>query len=119
MGLRFRLHRSDLPGTPDLVFPRYGVVLFVHGCFWHRHAGCKRTTFPKTRVEFWRTKFENTIARDRRARANLNELGWKVDVIWECETLRSDVLEERLLEIFELNPDSKSVACRAVAVVKV
>ena len=83
-GFRFRLHRSDLPGTPDLVFPRYGLALFVHGCFWHRH-GCKRTSMPATNREFWAEKFRRTLERDRKALKELKESGWETAVIWECQ----------------------------------
>ena len=83
-GFRFRLHRSDLPGTPDLVFPRHRLALFVHGCFWHRH-GCKRTTMPATNQEFWSEKFRRTAERDKGALRELGESGWAVAVIWECQ----------------------------------
>ena len=83
-GFRFRLHRTNLPGKPDLVFPRYRLALFVHGCFWHRH-GCKRTTMPKTNREFWTQKFCRTMERDQRVAAELEELGWATTVIWECQ----------------------------------
>ena len=86
LGYRFRLHRRNLPGTPDLTFPRLRKVIFVHGCFWHRHTGCRRTTTPKTRVEYWRKKFEQNVERDRRNVATLHALGWEVLVVWECET---------------------------------
>lgn len=97
-GLRFRLHRKDLPGTPDIVFPSRRVALFVHGCFWHRHSGCKRTSTPKTRTEFWRSKFEQNIARDRAKAEALKRLGWRVETIWECET-RNDVELRRKLAL--------------------
>ena len=83
-GHRFRIHRSDLPGTPDLVFPKYRFALFVHGCFWHRH-GCKRTTMPASNVEFWSAKFLRTVERDCLVRQKLEEAGWKVEMIWECD----------------------------------
>src|SRR5437660_78914 len=76
LGFRFRLHRSDLPGTPDIVLPRYGMVIFVHGCFWHRHAGCRKATSPKTNADFWRRKFEANRKRDRRNAARLRRDGW-------------------------------------------
>ena len=95
-GLRFRLHRKNLPGTPDLVFPKYRTVVFVHGCFWHRHPGCKKAGMPKTRVGFWREKFERNVERARRDARKLTELGWSVGVIWECET-REQATVERLL----------------------
>ena len=89
LGYRFRLHRRDLPGTPDLIFPRLRKAVFVHGCFWHRHAGCSRTTTPRTRAAYWRDKFERNVERDRRNAAALQALGWEVLVVWECETFDS------------------------------
>ncbi|KIN13895.1 hypothetical protein RO22_17850 [Halomonas sp. KHS3] len=83
-GFRFRLHRTDLPGKPDLVLPRYRLVIFVHGCFWHRHRGCFYATSPATRKEFWRNKLEGNVSRDYRQQKELIELGWRVLVIWEC-----------------------------------
>lgn len=96
MGYRFRLHRRDLPGTPDIVLPRHHTVIFVHGCFWHRHPDCKRTTAPKTRVEFWTEKFERNVARDRLKEAALREMGWQVLVVWECETKSVETLRAKL-----------------------
>lgn len=84
-GLRFRLHGPGLPGKPDLVLAKYRTVVFVHGCFWHRHKGCKRATTPKTRKEFWMEEFEKNKARDRRNSRQLKENGWHVIVIWACE----------------------------------
>jgi DNA mismatch endonuclease (patch repair protein) len=97
LGYRFRLHRSDLPGTPDLVFPRLGKIIFVHGCFWHRHWKCRRATRPKTRRAFWAQKFKDNIKRDARVLRLLRADGWNVLVVWECETLEFDSLGERLL----------------------
>ncbi len=91
-GLRFRLHRRDLPGTPDLVFPKARLAVFVHGCFWHRHAGCSNCTMPKTRTDFWQAKFERNVSRDREARDRLSVLGWMSMIIWECETRRPATL---------------------------
>jgi DNA mismatch endonuclease (patch repair protein) len=85
MGFRFRLHRKELPGRPDLVFARHRLVVFVHGCFWHRHAGCSNCTMPKTRPEFWQKKFRGNVERDRRACEQLERQGWRTLVIWECE----------------------------------
>ena len=96
LGHRYRLHRRDLPGSPDLVFRTKKRVIFVHGCFWHRHAGCRRTTFPKIRVPFWRSKFAQNIARDARNIETLSEAGWKVLVVWECETDNSIALRVKL-----------------------
>ena len=83
MGFRYRLHEKKLPGSPDIVFPRFKAVLFVHGCFWHRH-GCKATTTPGTNVDFWRKKFDENIARDRRQIEALQDAGWRVAVVWQC-----------------------------------
>ncbi|BAK67355.1 very short patch repair endonuclease [Sphingobium sp. SYK-6] len=96
MGMRFRLHRRDLPGRPDLVFPRYRTVLFVHGCFWHRHAGCRKATSPKSRTEYWQAKFEGNVARDERNETQLIRMGWRVLTIWECDTKDSELLREKL-----------------------
>lgn len=96
LGYRFRLHRRGLPGTPDIVLPRHRTAIFVHGCFWHRHEGCSRTTTPKTRQEFWQTKFDTNVARDRRNLDLLATLGWRSIVIWECETKDPGSLSTRL-----------------------
>jgi len=106
LGLRFRLHRHDLPGTPDLVFPRRRIALFVHGCFWHRHPGCRYATTPATRREFWEAKFNANQARDRRQAEQLRSLGWQVVIIWECETRSLPTLEARLRALFALSSDT-------------
>ncbi|EPX9588640.1 DNA mismatch endonuclease Vsr [Pseudomonas aeruginosa] len=106
LGLRFRLHRRDLPGTPDIVLTKHRTVIFVHGCFWHRHLGCRYATTPKTRQEYWIPKFEANITRDVRKEAQLRELGWRVLVIWECETRDLPVLEARLRREFDLLPEA-------------
>lgn len=85
MGYRFRLHRKDLPGKPDIVLTKYKTVIFVHGCFWHRHDACQYAYTPKSRVKFWKEKFEGNIERDIRKKNELEALGWKVILIWECE----------------------------------
>jgi DNA mismatch endonuclease (patch repair protein) len=104
LGLRFRLHVKTIPGSPDIVLPKYKTVIFVHGCFWHRHANCKYSTSPKTRQEYWRPKFEANVERDARKEAQLLELGWRVLVIWECETKSLEALEVRLRLEFGLPP---------------
>lgn len=88
-GFRFRLHVKDLPGKPDIVLPKYRTAIFVHGCFWHRHAGCRNTTMPSTRTEFWQNKFDGNVERDRRNRAALEVAGWTVITVWECD-LKAD-----------------------------
>ena len=88
-GFRFRLHVRDLPGKPDIVLPKYRAAIFVHGCFWHRHKGCRNATKPSTRTEFWQDKFDGNVERDRRNRAALEEAGWTVITVWECE-LKAD-----------------------------
>lgn len=102
LGLRFRLHRRDLPGTPDLIFPKHRTVLFVHGCFWHRHPGCRKATMPKSREAFWRAKFERNVERDLQVTTALLRLGWRVEALWECETRHSDELRRRLALVFGL-----------------
>lgn len=102
LGLRFRLHRKDLPGRPDLVFPRHKVALFVHGCFWHRHPGCRLASTPKTRTEFWQSKFDANVARDIRVAEQLRAACWRVVTIWECETRKEDILSEGLAVIEDL-----------------
>ena len=98
MGYRYRLHRRDLPGTPDICFPGRRKVVFVHGCFWHRHDGCKRATTPGTRRSYWERKFKGNVVRDRRNLADLEHLGWEALVVWECETADLPALAERLRE---------------------
>lgn len=96
MGYRYRLHRKGLPGTPDIVFPGRRKAIFVHGCFWHRHEGCRMTSTPKTRSTFWREKFEANRERDLRKFRELAAMGWEYLVVWECETRRKDDLKRRL-----------------------
>lgn len=100
LGLRYRLHRRDLPGTPDLVFPKYRVALFVHGCFWHRHHGCRKSSVPKSRQEYWQAKFASNVERDAKVADKLAKLGWSVATIWECETGTSESIARKLREIF-------------------
>ncbi|WP_283805806.1 very short patch repair endonuclease [Bradyrhizobium sp. YR681] len=96
LGFRFRLNRRSLPGSPDLVFPRLQKIVFVHGCFWHRHPGCSRTTNPKTRESFWRAKFERNVERDKQILEQLHSTGWDCLVIWECETFDRSSLRKKL-----------------------
>ena len=108
LGFRFRLHRKDLPGRPDIVFPRHQAVIVVHGCFWHRHPGCKRASSPKTRGRYWQNKFEDNVVRDRRNETALRDLGWKVMVIWECETKDHEAVAARI-ESFLRRDESEPV----------
>lgn len=89
-GYRYRLHQADLPGKPDIVLSRLRVCIFVHGCFWHRHFGCKYATSPKTRPDFWEAKFAANVARDQQSRAALEAAGWRVLTLWECELRGSE-----------------------------
>lgn len=89
-GLRFRLH-AKLPGKPDLVFQKYKTVVFVHGCFWHRHKHCQYTTTPKTRARFWQDKFASNLKRDALAQAKLEAQGWRVLIVWECQTSHEEL----------------------------
>lgn len=91
-GYRFRLHRRELPGAPDIVLPARKVAVFVHGCFWHLHAGCKNARLPSTRQDFWRAKLEGNVARDRRAVEALVANGWRVLTVWECATREPNAL---------------------------
>lgn len=92
-GYRFRLHRRDLPGTPDIILPRRKVAVFTHGCFWHMHVDCKNAKLPATRQEFWRDKLEGNVSRDRRAIDTLLADGWRVLIVWECATRDAKSLE--------------------------
>jgi DNA mismatch endonuclease (patch repair protein) len=96
LGFRFRLHRRDLPGSPDLVFPGLQKVVFVHGCYWHRHPGCRKAYEPKSNVAFWAKKFAENVIRDERALADLRQQGWDSLVVWECEVGDLESLASRL-----------------------
>ncbi|MEW6531668.1 MAG: very short patch repair endonuclease [Thermodesulfobacteriota bacterium] len=96
MGYRFSLHRRDLPGNPDIVLPRLGKVIFVHGCFWHGHKRCRRSKRPTTNKSFWDTKLDSNIKRDKRFRRELSRMGWSVLVVWQCETRDPDALLRKL-----------------------
>ena len=98
MGYRFRLHSKDLPGSPDIVLPKYRTAIFVHGCFWHRHQNCKYASTPKTRQEFWNKKFNENINRDKINQENLSSKGWKIIIVWECEIKDKDFDLNRLFK---------------------
>lgn len=103
-GYRFRLHRNDLPGKPDIVLPSRRVAVFVHGCFWHRHPACRCASTPKTRTEFWTAKFARNVDRDEQAMTRLAELGWRTHVVWECETKRTGSFWPALSQLLESSP---------------
>ena len=98
LGFRFRLHRADLPGTPDLIFPSLKKAVFVPGCWWHQPPGCKKASGSKTQAEFWQAKFARNIARDQRVEAELRELNWKVLTIWECQARHHEQVRGLLLD---------------------
>lgn len=95
-GFRFRKNVRALPGSPDVVLPKYGAVVFVHGCFWHQHAGCRRATRPASRRDYWDAKLARNVERDRQNARRLRDAGWKVLVVWECETADAAALIARL-----------------------
>lgn len=101
MGYRFRLHRKDLPGKPDIVLPRYHTAIFVHGCFWHRHRNCQFAYTPKSRVDFWQKKFTRNVERHAEVQAELESQGWRVVVVWECETKNQATLTDILTRELE------------------
>jgi DNA mismatch endonuclease (patch repair protein) len=102
MGFRYRLHDRRLPGSPDLVFPSRGKIIFVHGCFWHRHAEqCEFTRWPKSKLDFWRPKLERNNQRDKIVKKELRKLGWRVLVIWECQLKKREPLVTKLRAFLE------------------
>lgn len=101
MGYRFRLHRSDLPGKPDITLPKFKKVIFVHGCFWHGHRGCRRSNRPSTNKKFWQEKLDKNMERDKLNIKNLKEFGWDVLVVWTCEVNDSHELKRKLLSFLE------------------
>lgn len=96
LGYRFRLHRKDLPGKPDIVLPRHKKVIFVHGCFWHQHEGCPHAARPTSNIEYWNRKLDRNMVRDRENLRKLEYLGWNVLIVWECETRDHEKLLEKL-----------------------
>ncbi|WP_460418084.1 very short patch repair endonuclease [Pseudomonas sp. microsymbiont 2] len=97
-GFRYRLHPRELPGRPDVVLPRHRLCIFIHGCFWHRHLGCRYATLPASREDFWRSKFQQNVKRDERNRAELLQQGWRVFELWECGIRKPEVEMKWLLE---------------------
>ncbi len=101
MGYRFRLHRRDLPGKPDITLPKYKKVIFIHGCFWHGHEGCPKSKRPDTNKEFWNKKLDKNIARDKINMEKIKELGWDVLVVWTCELKNMDTLKNKIISFLE------------------
>lgn len=101
LGFRHRLHRRDLPGRPDMAYPRHRLALFVHGCFWHSHLGCPKASIPATNTDFWRTKLARNVERDHAVEDALRSEGWRVVVIWECETKNAAALGRSLSDLLE------------------
>ena len=96
LGYRFRLHQKNLPGKPDIVLPKYKTVIFVHGCFWHRHKGCKKCSMPSTNKRFWKSKFDGNVKRDKAVKSVLKKIGWNVIEIWECKTKNLAQLSKKI-----------------------
>lgn len=96
LGYRFRLHQKGLPGSPDIVLPKYRTAIFVHGCFWHQHEGCSKARRPSSNQEYWDKKLDENISRDKRKEAELSQLGWRIATVWQCETSDVDRLSEKL-----------------------
>lgn len=111
MGFRYRLYAKDLPGHPDLVFPRLRKAIFVHGCFWHAHEGCKLFRVPSTRQEFWERKFAANCTRDERVLRELEARGWHVLVVWQCETKDPEALRSRIRSFLSDRPPGQKGAC--------
>jgi DNA mismatch endonuclease (patch repair protein) len=102
LGLRFRLHSTRLAGHPDIILPKHNIVVFVHGCFWHRHPKCRFAYTPKSRTDFWTKKFQGNVDRDRRQQDLLRQGGWKAIIVWECEVAKPDFLRKRLARRFKI-----------------
>ncbi len=103
LGYRFRLHRRDLPGKPDIVLPKHRKVVFVHGCFWHGHKGCSRAARPTSNIEFWNTKIDANMRRDATAQTELIKLGWKYLIMWQCEMRDTSTIKNKLTQFLQHN----------------
>jgi DNA mismatch endonuclease (patch repair protein) len=119
-GYRFKINDSKLPGCPDIVLPKYRTVIFVHGCFWHRHKNCPKTTSPSTNKEYWSKKFRNNVSRDKKVKKELENLKWRVIIIWECEVNNDPIFVlERIVSILEKNsPKNHSVELNRKQILK-
>lgn len=101
LGFRFRIQRKDLPGKPDIVLPKYKTIIFVHGCFWHQHPGCKFAYMPKSNVEFWKDKFKRNMIRDQTVQSLLKEMGWNIIIIWECQISNDPVFIQQCRKLIQ------------------
>jgi DNA mismatch endonuclease (patch repair protein) len=99
LGYRFRLHQKDLPGSPDIILPKYRTAIFVHGCFWHQHGNCGKSRRPSSNQEYWNKKLDENISRDKRKEGELSQLGWRVVIVWQCETSQVESLSEKLKKL--------------------
>ncbi len=102
LGYRFRLHSKKLPGTPDIVLPKYKAVIFVHGCFWHQHEGCRKSRRPTSNVEFWNEKLDRNIARDKQKESELKKSGWKILTVWDCEIKDEEALIKKVKKFLRI-----------------
>jgi DNA mismatch endonuclease (patch repair protein) len=114
-GYRFSLHRKDLPGRPDIVFPRYKSVVYVHGCFWHQHKGCPKSVLPATREDFWTAKLSRNVSRDVENMRGLRRAGWRVLVIWECQTRDMDLVARKLKHFLQRSTSERQTSPRSHA----
>ncbi len=112
LGYRFRLHDAGLPGKPDVVFKSRKKVVFVHGCFWHRHPKCKYAGIPKTRTEYWKEKFKRNVRRDKLAESELLDMGWKSLIVWQCELKNPESLSRKMVEFLEESNVEKKIRSR-------
>lgn len=103
LGYRFRIHRKDLPGNPDIVLPKYKKIIFIHGCFWHGHRDCKRSKLPNSNREFWEQKIRSNVQRDNKIISSLTENGWDVMILWTCQIRNSENVAHKLIEFIENN----------------
>lgn len=99
LGFRFRLHRKDLPGSPDIVLPKFHTAIFVHGCFWHQHKNCTKSRRPSSNQDYWNTKLDENISRDKRKEKELSKLGWRVATVWQCEIRDLETLTKKLKKL--------------------
>lgn len=109
MGYRYRLHVKELPGKPDMVFPSRHAVIFMHGCFWHRHKACKLARLPKSRLDFWQPKLEENRKRDLRNQERLKKMGWRMLVVWECQIVDTQRVSNIVKEFLEKQADRNEV----------